>query len=542
VSRFREKQYQLAAQKNNEAFRKYDYYQQAARYFERECRIAKHYDSWNYKNIDPKGELEKARKRERLLVRRNKLRNLLKEEEKTYRRELEERNKPRSRPEEKSLEVLKQKLKERRAEQSLYLPKTCRRFQSYFVCPTDSTSPRWNTLKGTNLQSPRVCRDSTNLIHQNRPNSYPRNFEMSENDTKHTNDDDFQSPEIHSRNTSAYFARRSLQNTNVRHEGREEYDSYREHRTSPTFSAPTGRHENVVHANNKENTKEDSNPSSCLDEVTVKLGSCSMHDRIDSQENNHQQDIEIDHPEISGDEADTPHAETFAESSARHEKDKWDRYTVQEDEARIGVNRKDNRQFEVEKTMPWLRMVPGDKNLSKQMFLYLTHNELKNNIEDLAKREQHACNKQSWDEALRLRDMRNRLELIREKQVYNIENLQMDEEVRKMGLLNIGKREAELTARESVCMDSTMYSEEAKEIWQKWLHEDDRSGIKDARHQREALMNNLEKEWKDLAIRDKERITHTYQHVMKDSTLQDEHKLAAGIYQSKMKSFPTSLK
>ena len=102
-------------------------------------------------------------------------------------------------------------------------------------------------------------------------------------------------------------------------------------------------------------------------------------------------------------------------------------------------------------------MDPSDKNLSKEMFLYLTHKELKCKIEDLARREMHACNKQCWDEALRLRDMRNKLELIREKRLYNMENLELDEEARKRGLVNIDKREAELIEREKICMDSMMY-------------------------------------------------------------------------------------
>lgn len=79
-------------------------------------------------------------------------------------------------------------------------------------------------------------------------------------------------------------------------------------------------------------------------------------------------------------------------------------------------------------------------------------------------------------------------------------------------------------------------------MWKKWVHEDDRSPIKDARIQRETLMDNLEKEWQDLAIRDKDRITRTYQNVMKDSNLQEEHKLTSAINMARMKSFQSSLK
>ncbi|XP_076375883.1 uncharacterized protein LOC143259025 [Megalopta genalis] len=551
VGRYREKQYQLAAQRHNEAYQKYNYYQQTARYFERECRIARHYDSWNYRAVDPKGELEKARKAERLLSRRNRLRRLFKEEEETYKRELEERRRLQSRPDEHSLEALAQKLKEKRAEQSLYLPRTCRRYQSYFVCPTKSASSVCSTLRDTNLGYTRVSRDSTNFV-QIGNGSYRRNYKMSEYDSKSSKEDD--TPEYPNRKFSARYARRSLENTNVRIEDPEEHNSYRNSTISPTVGLPGGRSEDVVHADSPENLKENSQSNSYRDyaRVAENPSSTSSEDHLVNSKDvadfregrygpNSLETARSDKSERANEDARRTE-ETPSEISTHREKDRSDKYNEKEEQGKIDVKTKDNRQFEVEKSLPWLRMDPGDKNLSKQMFLYLTHNELKTKIEDLARRELHACNKHSWDEALRLRDMRNRLELIREKQLYNIDNLDLDEEVRKMGLLNIGKREEELAERESVCSDSTMYSQDAKAMWKKWVHEDDRSVIKDARMQREKLMNNLEKEWQDMAIRDKDRITRNYQNVMMDSTLQEEHKLSAAINQSRMKSFPTSLK
>ena len=49
-------------------------------------------------------------------------------------------------------------------------------------------------------------------------------------------------------------------------------------------------------------------------------------------------------------------------------------------------------------------------------------------------------------------------------------------------------------------------------------------------------MNSLEKEWQSLAIRDKERISQSYQTVMNDSALQEEHKLSAAINAARVKS------
>ncbi|XP_076765359.1 uncharacterized protein LOC143432484 [Xylocopa sonorina] len=177
------------------------------------------------------------------------------------------------------------------------------------------------------------------------------------------------------------------------------------------------------------------------------------------------------------------------------------------------TTKKNTRQFEAEKSFPWQRMIPADKNLSKHMFLYLTHKELQSKIEDLTKREMQACTKHSWYDALRLRDMKNKLELIREKELYNTEDLDIDDESRKTVFTNIYKREAELNEREKVCVDMTMYSEDAETMWKKWAKEDESFLIEDARLQREKLMESLEKEWQSLAVHDKERIARLYQSV-----------------------------
>ncbi|KAF3421102.1 hypothetical protein E2986_03885, partial [Frieseomelitta varia] len=558
VGRYGERQYQLAAQKQNQAFLKYNYYQQIAKYFERECRIAKHYDSWNYRNLDPRGELEKAKKAERLHIRRNKLRNLLKDEDERYRKELEERKKIKDRQEETSLEALRQKLREKRAEQSLYLPRTCRRYQSYFICPTETKSPGWNTLKDTNLQYSRACRDSTNLIRENEQNFHRGDSRMSEDNGKASQKNsqgnvETQQEPSHSaypRNEtrkpiskySVRYARRSLENTNVRND---DFDNNPSSRTSSRSSLAFGSSSercllpngNVpLRGDDKENTTEQDMElnNSQNDTVAESRYSNSTNDQSNQSKNLvPQEDVprqEIDENDYSkrlsmdrlNDNVDT-----------RRPGSSLGKHSSEEDQ---NVKTEDTRQFEVEKSMPWLRMNPGDKNLSKQMFLYLTHKELKCKIEDLSRREMHACNKQHWDEALRLRDMRNKLELIREKKLYQVENLDLDEESRKLGLVNIDKRETELLEREKTFMDSTMYSEEAKALWKKWVHEDDKSVIKDARLQREKLMNSLEKEWQSLAVRDKERISQSYQIVMNDSALQEEHKLSAAINAAKVKS------
>lgn len=113
--------------------------------------------------------------------------------------------------------------------------------------------------------------------------------------------------------------------------------------------------------------------------------------------------------------------------------------------------------------------------------------------------------------------------------MYHTENIDLDEESRRCGFVNIDKREAELLQREKVCTDSTMYSDDAKAVWKKWVDEDEQSTIKDALMRREDLMNRLEEKWQRLAIHEKEKIAHSYHIVMNDSILLELPKLAATV-------------
>ena len=85
------------------------------------------------------------------------------------------------------------------------------------------------------------------------------------------------------------------------------------------------------------------------------------------------------------------------------------------------------------------------------------------------------------------------------------------------------------------------FSEDAKAMWKKWVHEDEQSVIKEALVRRENLMDKLEKEWQRLAIHEKEKIAQSYQIVTNDSALQEAPKLAATANAAKMKSISSSL-
>ncbi|KAK2581926.1 hypothetical protein KPH14_002379 [Odynerus spinipes] len=194
--------------------------------------------------------------------------------------------------------------------------------------------------------------------------------------------------------------------------------------------------------------------------------------------------------------------------------------------------RKDHRGYESERSLPWMRMDPHVQNLSEKMYLYLTYKELKEKIDDLSKRELHACSRQRWDDALRLRDMKNELELIREKKLCNTQGLHMEEKLKKQILTNIEERELALGLREKACMDSTMYSDGAKILWEKWVKEDDRFVIKDASVQMETLMKQLEEEFQNLAVQDKDRIAKTYKSVIHGSFMENRHRLNVDLVSS----------
>lgn len=388
------------------------------------------------------------------------------------------------------MEQLKQKLREKRAEQSLYLPKTCRRYYSYFVTPKDPSDPHWSTLKDTNLQYSRVCRDSTNFVRQNEQASSRTKSSMSEDDRKSSKEQENleTQQEVLRRSSSqcivdfgrpnpkfsARYARRSLENTNVRNDDPVEYmPSRMSSRSSVGSSTPRYiaiNDENAVYGDNKVNKKEErlnsfqedsgkagSRPSNVNDDRLIASNEIPQYDDNSHGISGEKSVTEKFPSERSSDDAENRRIEASKDDSSREGRDQMDKYSVKEDEGPEDIKTKDNRQFEVEKSLPWLRMNPNDKNLSKQMFMYLTHKELKCKIEDLSRRELHACNKQYWDEALRLRDMRNKLELMREKELYDMKNLDIDEEVRSLGMLSINKREVELAERENICMDSTMY-------------------------------------------------------------------------------------
>lgn len=90
------------------------------------------------------------------------------------------------------------------------------------------------------------------------------------------------------------------------------------------------------------------------------------------------------------------------------------------------------------------------------MFRLLKNNDLKRRILDLCQRENMACRRQSWDEALRLREMRGRLVLLKNKNLYENDDLNIEDHIKKSGLKNITALEKLLTTRHELC-DVVLY-------------------------------------------------------------------------------------
>lgn len=148
-----ERQYQLQAQRRHEESLKHDFYKKTSQYFEQESIRANQFNSWNSRSIQKINELhDQVLKKERLCARQEKLKELLKQEEAAYKLEIDKINSSKTKREPTpSLEALRKKLREKRAEQNLYYPSSCRRPNFYY--PSRSTDNIPASINGYNLNA-----------------------------------------------------------------------------------------------------------------------------------------------------------------------------------------------------------------------------------------------------------------------------------------------------------------------------------------------------------------------------------------------------
>lgn len=450
----------------------------------------------------------------------------MKAEEESYRREIEELEAKKKLRDNASLEALRAKLREKRLEQDLYLPSTCRRLRSYFLDPRRPIGSGVSTtgsILSNDLSECLYLKDSTNFQRNEEPDNISERTKgmtswISQKDIQVTRKDNIEKDRFEyrprNRKYSARYAHRSLENTNVRSdEG--VYEIFYGSRARKL------RESKMDGENNKENKGKGIDISTSMKPSLTY--SEDLRDSSGWEERKALDAEELEKTKLAEEER--------AENLATEEKARQDEVDHVEN-VRVELEketRKDHRGYESERSYPWMRKDPQVQNLSEKMYLYLSYKELKEKIDDLSRRELHACSRQRWDDALRLRDMKNELELIREKKLCNTQGLNMNEELKQAILTNIEKRERELGSREKACTDSTMYSDGAKVLWEKWVKEDDRFVIKDASTQMETLMKQLEEEFQNLAVQDKERIAKTYKSVIQDSFLQNRHRLNAEL-------------
>ncbi|XP_074110786.1 uncharacterized protein LOC141534992 [Cotesia typhae] len=495
-----EKRYQLAAHKRNISDQKFNYYSQTAQYFERESQKTKQFNTWN---VDVKSiRWDNIKKAETLNSRRNKLQVLLKNEEQAYKRECDQLKARKDTKEKISLEVLEEKLKEKRAELSLYNPNIHRRLKSYFTNPAETErvdSKLQNIAEPITRNLSRLSFDNSNYLKKRRSDSpfknncnSPYNYKSSLMDYSNeqnekafderadafTENRDYSMSDrmdyskkdpvfVPDRKYKERYAHRSLENTNVFDTAGHTHDIYEQQAITNGALVVEASDDGMNDKCNLENQGNDS-----VDFIS--------NENVDNQESNpgeemnNSKETESDYPE---------------------EQAKGPLTTI--------------------------------TNSSDMMVLYLMYNDLQKKIEDLEVKESRACLKHLWEETLRLRDMRNRLELLREKKIYQRRDLHIDPSSKEAALNNIEKRSSQLKEREDTCADSKMYSEDAKRIWEKWIAEDKKSPISKGDELRKALMNQLADEWESLGENDKKIISQSYAEVMRNASLEIELNIMA---------------
>lgn len=269
------------------------------------------------------------------------------------------------------------------------------------------------------------------------------------------------------RKYSARYARRSLENTNVR-PGKNDmllFDNLSRRLQGSKMAAATTlttTTTTVRSGNNKMAADEDKENLNLVDHLDESSTTTTTTKTVKTISNDL---IDLENEGKGEGEGEGEGEGDAATASDSQDLTKKKDYTLNRTEQEITTNDiandkqdiNDHCDYERERGYPWMRMDPNVKNLSEKMYLYLTYRELKDKIDDLLKKEESACQRQRWDDAIRLRDMKNELELIREKKIFNMKGLTMDEDVRDRALKNIDNRERELALRANACTDSTMY-------------------------------------------------------------------------------------
>ncbi|XP_014208011.1 uncharacterized protein LOC106639077 isoform X2 [Copidosoma floridanum] len=535
MSKLRERQYQQQAQRRHEDNLRHDYYQRTARYFERETEAARQFASWTTRGPEAyKRHVERKRKEEQLQERRDKLRKLLQEEEEGYRRELEELEKAR---------------KQRRTRQSGELPAPvidklldqqsltngCRR--RFIRTPSESPlgfAPE-STLRPDSGDSQKQTRLSTSsspyntlvnnskiMSAQNQQSLSPKSSGSSLNGNQSSN--------------LRYAARQStyapsLSNTNMRDNKVEDQSD---------ASSQASEICDVLSVQQQENESRMERMESRLNQMELKSKNdeSNQHTEVDCVSEKHTTGLETEFCRIPTPSqksvSDQDQAPSSRPGSEHLQCAPFDFETIGHRVSTMDNRIPEHNQVSLDNPVGDPNLYFSSKGLLKddkstmRCYRYLKNNDLKTKILDLCKREQFAVAKQSWDEALRIREMRNELILLKNKNLYDNKDLDIDDEVRKSALKLIEMREDTRKKREKMC-NYSMYSEEAKDMWKQWVQEDEKFSKMETDGSADEFLQKIEEDWKQLEMRDKQRMFELYNYLINHSESQDEQHLAAAF-------------
>ncbi|XP_058789671.1 uncharacterized protein LOC131663329 [Phymastichus coffea] len=515
-----EREYQITAQKRHDKNLKLDYYKQNARYFEREAALAKQFNSWTKAEPDNYSKnLKRSKHKEQLHARREKLKMLLAEEEHLYKYKLSLQNCQKQQSSGiLSLEQLKRNLLERRAEESLYYPNSYRNLQVPGCTLTDSSYKLTKEYhvghKPISVNSQKHIRFSSNpsiekIMYSNA--EYEKWPFARSTSSKAWSEKNYLNPRY-----SARYSRRSLEGTNICFINKIDDCSSRfqnlELTDSPTFFVTNRQdsRENNINGTTLKKNYEDNNE-----------GMIQLFNNENSFQNTELLSKNSNKCSSSSNNVDAPIIPNHKSSESPVLVEQY----VPMKSLSVGALRNNNMdQYERLSDYNKQTNYTERSDMSVQMYRYLKHNELKRRILDLCKRENLFVIKQCWSEALRLREMRNEMILLKNKNIFENLDLKINKEIRECGLQIIRTREALNKKRTKLC-NFLFYSDEAKTMWKHWAHEDDELTKIESNVIKDLMMQQLEEDWRNLALRDKNRMSQLCYKIMNKSYLQDEHKL-----------------
>ncbi|XP_034940657.1 GATOR complex protein WDR24-like [Chelonus insularis] len=542
-----EKKYQLAAHRRNLEERKFNFYSETAKYFERECDKAKQFNLWNADRLKHT-HWENLKKLNALKLRRNKLKELITNENKIYEEECKNLER-KSAKKELSFEELRNQLKERRAELSLYKPQTCRRIESYFLYPTQINR---RPLKEFNKP---LTDTFNNSIHSKKNNSKMEDSTQKEKTLQEQSDAcDQNQKDFEERSDACQQNRVNSEFAQYQHfydidQPSEPFNvlkcmnDYREHkndkfvddndfekkRYTPNFLYGHRMYVNDENHPNLDKKYKERNMRQSLENTNISNTSMfsfdlpkNSHEQQDihdecrrSKETEEYLDKHCDVSKLDLNEVDSAEAEKNDEDTSGND-------VASNEQSEDKDHDKDENKEEI------LIQLPDDLEVdSDSMLMYLRDNALKSKIEDLETREYRASTKHLWEELLRLRDMKNRLELFREKQIYKRYDSHIDPIKKEEVLKYIEARSKQLKDRETICADSGLYSEEAKRTWNQWVEEDKKAAMNNSHTLRDILLKKLEDEWAQLSENDRKVVCQMYNNMTSGSYMQFETQLLA---------------